>query len=48
MTEVDNDGLTLLAMAASSGNTSTFDTVLAAVTKELEKTEVRYRMHFTK
>ena len=48
MAEVDDTGRTLLAYAASSGNTSTFDTVLAAVTKELEKTEVRYRMYFTK
>jgi len=41
-TEVDNDGHTLLALAASSGDTGTFDTVVAAVTEELGQTEVSH------
>ena len=41
MTEVDKDGHTLLAMAASSGNKYTFNAVLAAVTEELGQAEVR-------
>ena len=42
MTEVDDKGRTILAMAALSGNKGTFDTVFAVVTKELGQEEVRY------
>ena len=41
MKATDDFGQSLLAMATSSGDEDTFDTVFAAVTKEFEKTEVR-------
>ena len=41
-------GRTLLAMVATSGQKVAFDIVLAAVTKELEKTEVRHPLFLTK
>ena len=40
MKTTDDFGHSLLAMATSSGDEGTFETILAAVTKELEKTEV--------
>ena len=40
-------GRTLLAMAALSGDNSTFDTVLAAVTEELGQTEVCLTLSIT-
>ena len=44
MAEVDYKGHTILAMAASSGDKGTFDTVLAAVTEVLEQIEVRHTL----
>ena len=48
MKRTDGLGQTLLAMVASSGQKVAFDIVLAAVTKELETTEVRHPLFLTK
>ena len=45
--EVDDDSHALLAMAASSGDKDTFNTVLAAVKEELGQTEVRLSISHT-
>ena len=45
--EVDDDSHALLAMAASSGDKDTFNTVLAAVKEELGQTEVNQNLSNT-
>ena len=47
MKRTDGLGRTLLAMVATSGQKVAFDIVLAAVTKELETTEVRHLLFLT-
>ena len=44
MAEVDEDGRTLLAMAALNEDKGIFHSILAAITKGLGQTEVRHTL----